>query len=161
MHKNGCIYVSWTLLQVTLLIDLYCHRASGRTQIGLVKANSSVLCFCIPTAEVFRLWKKAASSPVQLVLTGSLYNCSWLCKDSKCVNFFTSWIGSKPHNYFICTASVTFCKVNTNRLCYTKPDIHCRDKAMFPEINIFQTLQVAGKCLAGEWCTVFIGPSLC
>ena len=55
-------------MQVTLLIDLYRHQASGRTQIGLVKANISVLCFCIATAEVFSLWKKTASSPVQLVL---------------------------------------------------------------------------------------------
>ena len=56
-------------MQVTLLIDLYRHQASGRTQIGLVKANISVLCFCIATAEVFSLWKKAASGPVQLGVT--------------------------------------------------------------------------------------------
>ena len=64
-------HMSWTgcILQVTLLIDLYHHQTSGTTQIGLVKNNNFVFCFCIATAEVFRLWKKTAStySPVQLV----------------------------------------------------------------------------------------------
>ena len=64
MDWTGCI------LQVTLLIDLYHHQASG-TQIGLVKTNSSVLCFCIATAEVFRLVVENGS-PVQLAFISSV-----------------------------------------------------------------------------------------